>query len=284
MGGEIPGNFQFVEGGNPMSQVSSILIVDDEPNLRRSLAMILQREGCQVTAAGSAAEAMRYLEAGVFELAFLDIKMPDVDGITLLGEIRSKYPDMPVFILTAHATLETAMRAVQLGANDYLLKPIAPEIIVRRVREILKDQRLPQRRRAITSQLHELVDELRQMDDPAEPSPESAAPADPSRDARYLQRGTFMLDLHTRTLQLGDRTIPLPPSTFNFLVSLLRHSPEPVTYEVLVQEAQGYDLSRAEARELARGQAHELRKALESDLRNPRFVITVRDVGYRLVT
>ncbi len=267
-----------------MSQAASILIVDDEPNLRRSLSMILQREGCQVTTAGNAAEAMRFMEAGIFQLVFLDIKMPDMDGITLLGEVRSKFPDMPIFILTAHATLETAMRAVRLGANDYLLKPIDPEIIVQRVRETLKDQRQPQRRRAITAQLHELVSELRQLDNPAEPGPERAAPAGAPRDARYLQRGTFTLDLHTRTLQLGDRAIPLPPSTFNFLVSLLRHSPDPVTYEVLVQEAQGYDLSRAEARELARGQAHELRKALETDLRNPCYVITVRDVGYRLVT
>jgi DNA-binding response OmpR family regulator len=264
-----------------MSQVSSILIVDDEPNLRKSLSMILQREGCQVITAGSAAEALRYLEAGVFQLAFLDIKMPDMDGITLLAEVRSKYPAMPIFILTAHATLETAMQAVRLGANDYLLKPIDPEIIVKRMRDTLQDQRLPLRRREITSQLHELLDELHQIENPAAPQTESAAPP---RDARYLQRGTFTLDLHTRTLQVDGRTIQLPPSTFNFLVSLLRHSPEPVTYEVLVQEAQGYDLSRAEARELARGQAHELRKALESDLRNPRYVITVRDVGYRLVT
>jgi DNA-binding response OmpR family regulator len=267
-----------------MSQVSSILIVDDEPNLRKSLSMILQREGCQVTTAGNAAEALRYLEAGEFQLAFLDIKMPDMDGITLLAEVRSKSPDMPVFILTAHATLETAMQAVRLGANDYLLKPIDPDIIVKRVRDALQDQRVPRRRREITSQLHELLNELHQMESPAAQPPENPAPAAAPRDARYLQRGTFTLDLHTRTLQLADRTIQLPPSTFNFLVSLLRHSPEPVTYEVLVQEAQGYDLSRAEARELARGQAHELRKALESDLRNPRYVITVRDVGYRLVT
>lgn len=68
------------------------------------------------------------------------------------------------------------------------------------------------------------------------------------------------------------------------MVSLLRHSPEPVTYEVLVREVQGYELSRAEARELARGQAHELRKAVEPDLKHPRYIITVRDMGYRLVT
>jgi two-component system phosphate regulon response regulator OmpR len=267
-----------------MFQAQSILIVDDEPYLRQSLSLILQRNGYQVTTAGNAAEALRYLEAGVFHLAFLDIKMPDKDGIALLTEIRSKYPCMPVFILTAHATLDTAMQAVRLGANDYLLKPVDPEIILGRVREALKGQQLPQRRREITSQLHELLTELHQMESPAAPGPEAAAPAAPAQDARFLQRGSFTLDLHTRTVSSGGRTIQLPPSTFNFLASLLRHSPEPVAYEILVQEAQGYSLTRAEARELARGQAHELRKALEPDLRRPQYVITVRDFGYRLVT
>jgi DNA-binding response OmpR family regulator len=267
-----------------MSQVFSILIVDDEPNLRQSLSLILQRNGYQVTAAGNAAEALRYLEAGEFHMAFLDIRMPDMDGIALLTEVRSKHPSMPIFILTAHASLETAMKAVRFGANDYLLKPIDPETILERVRETLRDQRVPLRRREITSQLHELLTELHRIENPAEAGPEAAAPPAPVQEARFLKRGVFTLDLHTRSLQLEQRTIQLPPSTFNFTVSLLRHSPEPVTYETLVREVQGYDLSRAEARELARGQAHELRKALETDLRHPRYVITVRDVGYRLVT
>jgi DNA-binding response OmpR family regulator len=267
-----------------MTQAASILVVDDEINLRKSLSLILQREGYQVTTAGDAVEALRFLEAGAFQLAFLDIKMPDVDGITLLTEVREKYPSMPVFILTAHATLETAMQAVRLGANDYLLKPIDPAVIVQRVRGTLEEQRLPRRRREITSQLHELLDELHHMENPAAPAEPSTGAAAPARDERYLQRGSFTLDLQTRTLRLENRTVQLPPSTFNFLVSLLRHSPDPVAYEVLIQEAQGYDLSRAEARELARGQAHELRKVLETDLRKPRYVITVRDVGYRLVT
>jgi DNA-binding response OmpR family regulator len=266
-----------------MSQAQSILIVDDEPNLRQSLSMILQRNGYQVTAAGNAAEALQYLEAGEFHLAFLDIKMPDMDGITLLGEIRSRHRSMPIFILTAHATLETAIQAVRSGANDYLLKPIDPEILLERVRATLQEQQLPLRRREITSQLHELLTELHHMENPAEPGPQEPAPP-PAQDARFLRRGSFSLDLHTRTMRVEERTIQLPPSTFNFMVSLLRHSPEPVTYEVLVREVQGYELSRAEARELARGQAHELRKALEPDLKHPRFIITVRDVGYRLVT
>jgi DNA-binding response OmpR family regulator len=266
-----------------MSQAFSILIVDDEPNLRRSLSLILQRSGYQVAAAGDAAEALRYLEAGEFHIAFLDIKMPDMDGLALLNRIRGRYPSMPVFMLTAHATLDTAVQAIRYGAKDYLLKPIEPELILKRIREAIDEQRVPQRRREISTQIHDLIGELHRMDDPNAPDLEGAAPPPPD-GARFLNRGGFTLDLQLRNLQMEGRTVQLPPSTFNFLVSLLRHSPEPVTYEILVREAQGYDLSRAEARELARGHVHELRKALEPDLKHPQFVITVRDVGYRLVT
>lgn len=265
-----------------MSQAQSILIVDDEPNLRQSLALILQSRGYQVTVAGNAAEAMQCVEAGGFHLAFLDIKMPDTDGITLLSQIREKYPELPVFILTAHATLETAMKAVRYGANDYLLKPIEPQLILDRVNEALQDQRRPQRRREVTTQIHELINELRKMEDTAVATPENPAPA-PAKDTRYLKRGAITVDMQTHRVTLDGKEYLLPPSTFNFLVSLVRHSPDPVSYDVLVSEAQGYNLTRSEAREMARCQIHELRKVLEPDLRHPAHIITERNIGYRLV-
>lgn len=64
----------------------------------------------------------------------------------------------------------------------------------------------------------------------------------------------------------------------------MRHSPNAVTYETLVQESQGYAMSRAEAREMSRGRMHELRRSLEQNMRHPEYIITVRDVGYRLIT
>src|SRR5512136_1462630 len=100
----------------------TILIVDDEPNLRRSLGLILQRAGYFVTTAANAAEAIQLLQAGAYDLTFLDIKLPDQSGIQLLPQIRDLYPDMPVLILTAHASLDTAIEAVRAGAKDYLLK------------------------------------------------------------------------------------------------------------------------------------------------------------------
>src|SRR4030042_6835030 len=119
-------------GTNP-----SIVIIDDEPNLRRSLGLILQRAGYNITTAPNAAEAIHLLQAGAFDLTFLDIKLPDQNGIQLLPKIRELYPEMPILILTAHATLDTAIGAVRLGARDYLLKPIDPETILNRVHALL---------------------------------------------------------------------------------------------------------------------------------------------------
>lgn len=272
-----------------MPAVPTILVIDDEPLLRRTLALILQRAGYQVTTSASAYEARDCLEAGPFDLIFLDLQMPEVDGLTLLAEIRTHHADTPVLILTAHATLESAMEAVRQGARDYLLKPFEPDAIVARVQQVLAEQERPRRRREIASQLDELLDELQTIEAPhaapVKPSAGSDGAGDNGNDpARYLQRGKLTLDLHTRRVLLRDKQIVLPPSTFDYLVTLMRHSPNGVAYQTLVEESQGYHVSRAEARELVRGRIHELRKALEVDMRHPELVITVRDFGYRLIT
>ncbi len=121
-----------------MGTSHSILIIDDEPNLRRSLGLILQRAGYIITTASNAGEAIHLLQAGAYDLTFLDIKLPDQNGIQLLPQLRLLYPEMPILILTAHATLDTAIEAVRQGARDYLLKPIDPASILSRVDEILR--------------------------------------------------------------------------------------------------------------------------------------------------
>ncbi len=175
------------------------------------------------------------------------------------------------------------MEAVRQGARDYLLKPIDPQKIVARVGEVLAEQLRSRRRREIESEVETLLTQLRQIDasdtTPAEPAVTSLID-----QTRYLRRGAFSLDLQTHQVSLDGRSITLPPTTFDYLCSLLRHSPDPVPYETLVLEAQGYAVPRIEARELVRWQIHELRKALESDAPQPRFIFTVRHVGYRLVT
>ena len=266
-----------------MSTSHSILIIDDEPNLRRSLGLILQRAGYTVTTAPDAAEALHVLQAGAYDLTFLDIKLPDQNGIQLLPQLRELYPEMPVLILTAHATLDTAIGAVRLGARDYLLKPIDPETILNRVENLLNEEK-PKRRREITNQLQDLLAELQSIDHKDAHTETPTKPVLPTDPTRYLKCGPLVLDRHTHSVTYADCNTPLPPSAFDYLVTLARHSPHPVTYEKLVSESQGYEhISRAEAREIARWQMHEIRKLLEPDPRQPKLVITVRDVGYRLI-
>jgi DNA-binding response OmpR family regulator len=261
----------------------TILVIDDEPNLRRSLALILQRSGYSVTTAENAEQVHRCLEAGAYDLVVLDLMMPDVNGLDLLPQIRSRYPDMPVFILTAHATLDSAIEAVRKGARDYLLKPVDPEQILARVREVMNEQQQPRRRREIVGEIQSLLNELNQVDglDQSAKVPGGTVTPDP---ARILRRGPFVLDLHARYALLSDEVVQLSPTAFDYLSTLLRHSPNPVSYENLVMEAQGYKTTPVEAREMARWRIHELRKAIEVDTRNPAYIITVRDVGYRLIT
>jgi DNA-binding response OmpR family regulator len=120
-----------------MTGKATILVVDDEENLRRTLALILQREGYSVTTAASVGEARECLKAGAIDLVFLDVKLPDASGLTLLTEMRDQYPGVPVLILTAHDKLGVALEAVRNGAHDYLLKPVDPPILIARVKEVL---------------------------------------------------------------------------------------------------------------------------------------------------
>lgn len=267
-----------------MASTSTVLIIDDEINLRRSLSMVLQRSGYAVTTAGNAQEVFQYLQAGAFDLVFLDLKMPDINGLELLLQIRRIYPNMPVMILTAHATLESAIEAVRRGARDYLLKPIDPAQIVERVQEILAESEQTRRRRMIMGEMQQLLSELHKIEQPGAGETvitPSISIADP---ARILKRGVFTLDLHTRGVTLAGKPVPLSPTAFDYLATLMRHSPNAINYEQLVMESQGYKTSLIEAREISRWRIHELRKVIEPDTRNPEYIITVRGTGYRLVT
>jgi DNA-binding response OmpR family regulator len=151
------------------------------------------------------------------------------------------------------------------------------------VEAILKEQQ-PKRRREIASQLQELLTELQAIEGKENPPTQDERAPQGGDPSRYLKCGELTLDRHTHSAQYRENTVSLPPSSFDYLVTLVRHSPQAVAYEKLVQESQGYQhLTRAEAREISRWQMHEIRKLLEIDPRHPQLIITVRDVGYRLV-
>jgi DNA-binding response OmpR family regulator len=262
---------------------NKILVIDDEPNLRRTLSLILQRSGYDVDSASNADEARHALTDCEYNLIFLDLKMPDMNGLDLLPEIREGHPETPVLILTAHATLESAIDAVRKGARDYLLKPIDPEQIIDRVRQLLDEQKQPKRRKEIVMGIKGLLSELSQLEGFTEQtgaSQPTGAFVDPER---YMQRGHITLDIQTRQTYIGGRYVQLSPTAFDYLVVLLKYSPDVVECEKLVKEAQGIETSTVEAKEIARWRVHELRKAIEPDPRRPRYIITARGTGYRLV-
>src|SRR5436190_8037690 len=115
-----------------------ILFADDEAHLRDLMQMELPRLGHEVTVCADGAAAIRALERGSYDAALLDIRMPGITGIEVLGQVKQISPDTQVIILTGHATVDTAVQALRLGAFDYLTKPCKwaeLEVLLSRVAE-----------------------------------------------------------------------------------------------------------------------------------------------------
>ncbi len=121
-----------------------ILVIDDEPNVIRLCQQTLGKEGFAVQGAISGEEGLRLLEEGDFDLALLDIKLPDCNGLDILSTIQEVDPEVAVIIITGHATMEVAIGALKSGAQDFLLKPFTPEEIVNSVHKVLEKERLLQ--------------------------------------------------------------------------------------------------------------------------------------------
>jgi DNA-binding response OmpR family regulator len=258
-----------------------ILIIDDEAALRQTLTRILQRAGLQVTSAASGQEGLDYLAQLPFDLVYLDIRMPDMNGMEVLQIMHAAYPELPVVLFTAQPDLSSALEALRQGATDYLVKPLQPSDIVERTRAILARRRTEQRKQEIQEQIESLQAELRSLtadvSSPTQPIPPSAI------GERYLKRGKLVLDLHTRRLKINGREADLPPTAFDYLLVLVRHAPNVVDYQTLVAEAQGYQAEIREAQEVVKWHVHHIRQAIEPDVRRPRLLINVRGAGYRLV-
>jgi DNA-binding NtrC family response regulator len=110
-----------------MDRKMSVMIVDDEAIVRESLFHWFKKYGHVVETASSGFEALEKLETYPFQLLFVDIKMPGMDGIELLGKVKKEYPDTIVIIITAYGSIESAVKAMRIGATDYLLKPFKPD-------------------------------------------------------------------------------------------------------------------------------------------------------------
>ncbi|MCK6482419.1 MAG: sigma 54-interacting transcriptional regulator, partial [Planctomycetes bacterium] len=116
----------------------AILVVDDELIVRESLGAWFREDGYKVDTAENARDALRLAAEGRYDVAFLDIKMPGVDGLELQAKLRESVPDLAVVVMTAYASVDSAVRALRAGAQDYIVKPFDPEqlsALLRRIEE-----------------------------------------------------------------------------------------------------------------------------------------------------
>ena len=260
----------------------NILIVDDEATLRHTLTRVLQRANFKATAVASAQEALTLLSQQSFDLVYLDIRMPDMSGMEALKIIHARFPELPVILFTAQPDISSALGALRHGAVDYLLKPLQPQALIERTQSVLATKEKERHKREVQDQIDALQTELKKLESDQESRPEPAEkPANAGE--RFLNYGKLSLDLHTHRLVVEDRTASLPPTTFDYLVVLVRHAPNVVDYQTLVTEAQGYEVDPHEAQELVKWHVHHIRQAIEPDVREPVYLINERGVGYRLV-
>jgi NtrC-family two-component system response regulator AlgB len=135
-------------------------VVDDEKNIRATLAACLEGMGCRVAAVATASEALATLERQAFDLAFLDLRLKETSGLDLLPKLLALRPQLPIVMITAYATISTAVEAIKRGARDYLPKPFTPAQIRRLVNGLAERLNLSRRVEELQAHLRESVPEV----------------------------------------------------------------------------------------------------------------------------
>ncbi|UCD71879.1 MAG: sigma-54-dependent Fis family transcriptional regulator, partial [Syntrophobacterales bacterium] len=121
---------------------SSILVVDDELTIRKSIQKRLEREGYEVTSTDNAKEALQIFKENSFDTVISDIRMEGMDGLELLNRLQSQHRDIPVIMVTGAPSLDTAQESIKAGAYDYITKPIEREVLINTVKRALEKKRL----------------------------------------------------------------------------------------------------------------------------------------------
>ena len=262
-----------------MSTSGNILIIDDEATLRQSLARILKQAGFEVMIAETAEQGISYISTTMFDLVFMDLRMPGMNGLEALKIISASYPALPIVLLTAQPDLNSAVEALRNGATDYLLKPVKPEKIIESARKLIDESHKERRKSEILQQIEKLQLELKGL-----PRGDTKPPLSNNVDlGRYVTCGKLALDMHKRCVVMDDKVINIPSTTFDYLHVLAKHSPDVVAYQTLVAEAQGFQADLREAQELAKWHIHQLRHLLGPSPQGDDFVINIRSKGYRLI-
>ncbi|EJW16346.1 response regulator transcription factor [Paenibacillus alvei] len=182
--------------------MATILVVDDDPHIRKLVTVFLQKEGFRTIEAPDGVEALNQMEVNKVDLVVLDIMMPNMDGWELCRELRALY-DIPLLMLTAKGDTSQKVKGFNLGTDDYLVKPFDPLELVVRVKALLKRYQI-----AVS---------------------------------KLVQFGRIAMDQHTFEVILGDAKIPLPMKEFELLFKLGGYPGKTFSREQLIEDIWGFD-------------------------------------------
>ncbi len=256
-----------------------LLIVDDEQNIRSAIARALTLKGYQAEEASNGRSALQLLQQSCYDLMLLDMRMPEMDGVEVMHRARQIQPDLPIIVLTGHATLESAIAAVKSDAIDYLLKPASLHDIVATVSNALQSRAEQVQHQHLLRVMSDAMAALTHTATPDTPTPASI---EPTAD-RFRQAGTLTLDRQKRLVIISGewpRTIELTEGEATVFDHLLSQPDVVQSCRHLVYAAWGYEQAEPEAQSLIRPYIFRLRQKIETDPNQPHFIRTVRGRGY----
>lgn len=258
-------------------RAARILVVDDEEHIRTSLKELLTRDGYEVYVAESGETALKLIDAHQFDLALIDLKLGGIGGIEVLTTLRQKSPYTVAIVLTAHASLETAVAALRQGAHDYLFKPCKPSELRESIRRGLLG-RQEQRRQDLLRQIDQIASNLEDIR--AALLSQGASYQAVGTQQRFLQRGGVIVDLLGHVVTVDGQLLDLSPTEFEILALLIRRAPQVVSPQELIREVQGYESDQWEASEIIRQHIYRIRQRIKEATGRTDVVRTVRGVGY----
>ncbi len=254
--------------------VAKILVVDDEFPNRMTMSDILRRRGYHVLAAENGEEALALLHEQPFDLLLLDLRMPGLGGIDVATRARDMQLDTAIIILTGHGSLDSAMDSIHLGIFDYMLKTSSPQEVVARVEAALADLVARRHHDTLLQTIQSVATELTGG---KQPEQRQHTPAE-----SYITIGDLQISTWKQTVRRGDETLLLTPTEFRVLLCLAQQAGQVMTYQQILQGAQGYEADAMDAAELIKPHIYHLRQKIEPDPSNPRYILTVRGTGYLL--
>jgi two-component system KDP operon response regulator KdpE len=229
-----------------MEEGKLILVVDDEPRVRRFVQMNLDLEGYRVIEASNGLEAINRVRDDLPDLVLLDVMMPEMDGFEALRLIRD-VSSVPVIMLTAKGDEDDRVRGLELGADDYVTKPFSPRELASRVKAV-----------------------LRRVDMPT-PTGQSVIKVD----------DRLQVDFNRRQVIVEGQEVKLRPTEYRLLYHLMNNAGWTMPHETLLSKVWGHEY-RDETHYL-RLYITYLRQKIEKDPANPQYIHTERGLGYRFV-